>query len=414
MGRGTPSSGRGAPTLADYQNANLRFREEPSGSTQQSSGGNEGFVAPKGMSIEQQIKEGYPVNISDEEALAADRNKLPIPSQSPTSGQVGGMQQQASFAPQAQDSREQYLRKMAAQGYIDEGNFGKAWEIMMGDKPNLEILEGRHPDTGQLVLYEYNKNTGQRRILTDVIPTTRDIDNRELTKVTDRNNQLVYRAWNKDKNRWEEVGGESFRPESTAEGSKYFQDIQKAATGRYTEYMKDLEHTANTTGELAGKSQTALDLMDQYPNIRSGPGTATGTEIRNLFGLSADAGEQELFEKVLNQLIPQAAGNLRESGVKMVTQTELMHLIPTLTGTLKNSPQGLRAILGLSVAVNETIQKAHEKATELDRAWRDEYEKTGRAPFNLEESIEKIKVLTQKKVREASKNFIRSLGGVKK
>jgi hypothetical protein len=391
MGGGTPSSGGGAPTLADYQNSNLKFLEAPSGSTQQS-GGDQSTSGYQG-----QGQQDY--EAKNQQGFAAPRQ------------QFGQGQQQASFSPQGQN---QALKMKIAKALFREGKYGEGWKALSPDKESWEIREGRDPNTGQPVLYEYNKETRQRRLVNDIAPTTRDIDNRELREVVGPDNQLVYQSWNKDKNVWEEVGQGSFRPKTAKEENKYLQKVEEAAGGRHEQFMKDISSKASTYGGLANKSEQALIMLDKNPNLRSGPGTEFGTTLRNAVGLGQLAGQQELFQKLISQLLPEATGMLREGGVQRITQGELLNLVPNLTATLANSPQGIKAILGLNVAINKQIQRFSRLIANTDHDYRVKSRDTGKEPFNLDDAMAEMEDAMNRAINKEVMDFVDSLNGVKK
>lgn len=374
MGGGTPSSGRGAPTLGEYQNANLRFREEPPVSTKQSEG-NE-LTPPRGMSIDAQIAAGYPV--SDEEALAADQKKLQIPSQPTTPSQAGGYQQQfgqgqqqAGFAPQAQSPDEQYLRKMAAQGYMDEGNFGKAWETMMGDKPNWTLKEAMDSN-GNPMLVQYNPQTRQMVPVQGVMPYEK--------KEPDVRINLNRTSQSK----------------------------------RYEEELGKFQSEAAASIDMVQKMDEIVDQYKKNPNLKSGPGTQTMETLKrgmySILGAPEDSNgpAQQRFMKSLSQVsLPAAKKMQAATGSKSgLTNQEFVEFLPLMIASLENTPEGIIEIANIIKAQHDPILEGYEEALKSYDEWNTAIQNGVDPGFNLDMEFHVIAQEVARKKTEGVRDYL--------
>lgn len=154
--------------------------------------------------------------------------------------------------------------------------------------------------------------------------------------------------------------------------------------------IESLRSEANTSSGLASKSKQILQLMAANPNVKAGLGreklTAMQGVLNDLFpGSFPNVGDQQLFQKLLGQLIPAAIGQLKESGVGKVTQAEVLHIIPMITATNTNNNEGIQKIAGLTLTLDEPVQKAQlAMQAALKRSQTD-------PNFDMEDAVRRIK-----------------------
>lgn len=384
MGGGTPSSGRGMPTLADYQNANLRFREEPSGSTQKSEG-NE-LTPPRGMSIDAQIAAGYPV--SQEQALTEDDKALQASFMDPNAPppteeqirraqqqqQFGQGQHQASFAPQAQGSDEQFIREMAAQGYFNEDKFGEGWKTLLPEKESWTLEKSIDQNTGKGSFVRFNPKTGQ------MIPLQ---------------------------------GG--FSPYEKPEADVRINKIREKETDHYIGEVEKFRSAAAASTDMLSKSGEVIQQFLANPDLRSGPGVDLLEMLKRgtlaMLGAPGDKnrGLQESLLKSIGQFMGVGGKQLQSAlGSKNgLTNQETVDIVPKTIMTQENSREGIFEIANMIKVVDGPIQEGYRAAQELYNEWKAAIEAGVDPGFDLNMELHMIGQIVAKKKEAAIEDYLK-------
>ena len=127
--------------------------------------------------------------------------------------------------------------------------------------------------------------------------------------------------------------------------------------------IESFRNEAKTARDFADKSRRIMQLMASNPNIKSGFGRETITTLQGLAndilpGSFPDVGDQQAFQKELGQFTIAGIKQLKQSGVKSVTQAEVLHLLPRMAPTIANTEDGIKKIAGLFIALEGPAEKA--------------------------------------------------------
>jgi hypothetical protein len=184
------------------------------------------------------------------------------------------------------------------------------------------------------------------------------------------------------------------------------EQIAKGANALIEGFANDAE----AQFETAAKGNEVLAIMDT-PGFdpRSGPGAQyveSGVRFfTNMFDLE-NSGSQEAFMKALEQLVPAAITELRRRGVTRITQGEILNLLPLITASFKNTPEGIRKILGLNSAVLPAYEAANSRSMAAQNKWNEEFLRTGKSPFDLRQKLGKIKKIREDHKLKLIKNYL--------